>query len=131
MEVNDSKINELIDRANEYRSDLAKTTDEIKIFSDLNLEEIQKIFKEKSDNFEIKDKRNVFVQYNITEDEANNGCMKKIKFNRININGKKEVNEIFIKIPAGIKRGENIIMYGEGNYIKELNINSDLIVEIK
>lgn len=98
---------------------------------DYNLEELQKIFQEGITQFKIQDKRNVFVQCNITKDEVNRGCMKKIKYNRINENGKKELKEIFVKIPEGIKKGQSIIIYGEGNYIEKLSKNSNLVVKIK
>lgn len=32
MKINDREISKLLDRAENYRNDLAKTTDEIKIF---------------------------------------------------------------------------------------------------
>ncbi len=128
MNVNDSKINELLKRAQNYRNDLSKSIEQ---FENLDLEELQKSFQEGNNVFEIEDNRNIFIQYKITKEEANKGCMKKIKYTRINENGKKVTNEIEIKIPKGIQKGQEIILNGEGNYIKDLNKNSNLIVKIR
>ena len=96
-----------------------------------NIEELQEIFQKERDTFKVEDKRNVFVKCSITKDEINKGRMKKIKYKRINETGKKEQNEILIKIPEDIKVGQSIIMFGQGNYIKELDKNSNLIIKIR
>lgn len=131
MDTNDNKINELLDRAKNYRNELSKSSNEFGNFENLITEELQEIFQKGRNEFKIEDKRNVFVQCRITEDEVKKGPMKKIKYKRINENGNKETNEILIKIPEGINVGQSIVIYGEGNYVKELDKSSDLIVEIK
>ena len=131
MKTKDNEINKILDRAKNYRKDLSKSMNEFGNFENLNLEELQKEFQEGRKEFKIEDKRNVFVQCKITKDEANKGCMKKIRYNRISTNQIKELNEIFTKIPKGTELGQSIVIYGEGNYVKELNKNSDLIIEIK
>lgn len=131
MKIKDNEINKILDRAKNYRKDLSKSMNEFGNFENLNVEELQKEFQEGRKEFKIEDKRNVFVQCKITKDEANKGCMKKIRYNRITTNEIKELKEIFAKIPKGTKVGQSIVIYGEGNYVKELNKNSDLIIEIK
>lgn len=131
MKVNDNKINELLSREEKYRDSLSKSMNNFGNFENLKLEELQKIFQEESSQFNIDDKRNIFVQCKIKENSINKEYIKKIKYNRVNKNGKKEVNEILVKIPIGIEAGQSIILYGKGNYIKELNKNSNLIVQIK
>ena len=127
MNVNYDKLNELLGRRKNYRDDLSRTINE---FEEFDLEELQKSFQEGRNEFEIADNRNVFVQCKITKKEMQEGCTKKIKYNRINENGKQESNIIDIKIPSQVQIGQRIIIYGQGNYIKELNTSSDLIVEI-
>ena len=131
MNVNDSKINELLNRVQNYRNDLSKSIEQFGNLKNLDLEELQKSFQEENNVFEIEDNRNIFIQFKMTKEDANKGCMKKIKYTRINENGKKVTNEIEIKIPKGMQKGQEIILNGEGNYIKELNKNSNLIVKIR
>ena len=100
-------------------------------FENLNLEELQTVFQEGNNTLPIKDNRNVVIKCKITKEEAKKGSRKKIKYNRINESGKKEANEIFVKIPEGIKEGQSIVLYGVGNYIEELNGNSHLIIEME
>lgn len=76
----------------------------------------------------LSDKNNIFVSCKITKQEAEIGCTKKIKFNRITKTGFKE-NAINIKIPTGIKNNQNIILIGNGNYLKE-NKYSDLVIKV-
>lgn len=131
MNINDKKINELLDRTKNYRNNLSKSMNEFENFNNLNVEELQNVFQEERNKFKIEDNINVFVKCKIAKKELQKGCMKKIKYNRINENGKKETNVIDVKIPSEIQTGQKIIIYGQGNYIKELNKNSCLIIEIK
>ena len=131
MNVNDSKINELLNKVKNYRNDLSKSIEQFGSLENLDLEELQKSFQEGNNTFKVEDNRNIFIQCNITKEEANKGCIKKIEYTRINENGKNVVNDIEIKIPKGIQKGQEIILFGEGNYIKELNRNSNLIVKIR
>ncbi len=131
MKTKDNEINKILDRAKNYRKDLSKSMNQFGNFKNLKVEELQKEFQEERNEFKIEDKRNIFVQCKITKDEANKGCIRKIRYNRITTKETKESNEIFTKIPKGTKVGQNIIIYGEGNYVKELNKNSDLIIEIR
>lgn len=130
MKTKDNEINKILDRAKNYRKDLSKSMNEFGNFKNLKVEELQKEFQEERNEFKIEDKRNIFVQCKITKDEANKGCIRKIRYNRITTKETTESNEIFTKIPKGTKVGQNIVIYGEGNYVKELNKNSDLIIEI-
>ena len=59
------------------------------------------------------------------------GCTKKIKYNYIREDGKKENNIINVKIPKGIQKGQSIIFYGDGNYIKELDKRSNIIIKVE
>ena len=67
----------------------------------------------------------------ISEHEALNGCTKKIKFMQVCENGKAEPTEMNVKIPKEIQKGQSIILYNQGNYIKELNKRSNIIIEIE
>lgn len=131
MNINDKKIRELLEKTKNYRNSLEKSINEFgnfkDVFENFNVEELQEKFQKERDTFKIEDKRNVFAKCSIEKD----GCIKKVKYKRINENGKKEENEILVKIPKEMKAGQRIIMYGQGNYVKELNKNSNLIIEIR
>lgn len=133
MEFKDEKINEILNRAKDYRQDLRATVDS---FSE---KEMGEAFKEILDEYgnitrkdeNINDKNNIILKCKITEKEALNGCMKKIKYKQLNSEGKQELNTINLKIPQNIKDGQKIILYNDGNYIKEKDSMSKVIVEIK
>ena len=95
----------------------------------MNYEELKKIFgKGKVD---LHDKNNIFLKCQISEQEALNGCTKKINFMQICENGKAEQTELDVKIPKGIKKDSSIIFNNQGNYIKELEKRSNLIIKIE
>ena len=98
-------------------------------FEKMNLEELKKIFDK--GKVDLNDKNNIFLKCQISEQEALNGCIKKIKFMQICENGKAEPNEMNVKIPKGIKKDSSIIFYDQGNYIKELNKRSNIIIGIE
>ena len=87
-------------------------------FEKMNLEESKKIFDK--GKVDLNDKNNIFLKCQISEQEALNGCTKKIKFMQICENGKAEPNEMNVKIPKGIKKDSSIIFYDQGNFIKEV-----------
>ena len=93
------------------------------------IEELKNIFDK--GKVEINDKNNIFLKCQISEQEALNGCTKKIQFMQICENGKTESNELDVKIPKGIKKDSSIILYNQGNYIKELNKRSNIIIKIE
>ena len=77
------------------------------------------------------DKNNIYLKCKISKDEALVFCMKKIKYKQINQKGIKEIKKFDLKIPSNIKDGQSILLHNEGNYIKEKNVISDVVVEIK
>ena len=95
-------------------------------FEKMNLEELKKVFDKDKD-----DLNDIFLKCQISEQEAINGCTKKIKFMQICENGKTEPTEMDVKIPKGIQKGQSIILYNQGNYIKELKKRSNMIIEIQ
>lgn len=126
MKINDSEITNLINRAKNYRNGLSSSLEDFRNIIDL--EELQSDFQK--GEFNIEDERNVFVECKITEEELTKGSTKIIKYNQINEVGKKKENEILLKIPQNIKEGQKIILHNQGNYIKEENKWSHLIVEM-
>lgn len=99
------------------------------VFEKMHLEELEKIFNK--DNIDLNNKNNIFLKFQISEQEARDGCTKKIKFMQICENGKKEPNEIDVEIPKGIKNASSIVCYGQGNYIKEQNKRSNVIIKVE
>ena len=67
---------------------------------------------------DLTDKNNIYVSCKISKNEADIGCTKKIKFNRLTATGTEE-NSINVKIPAGIENNQNIVLIGNGNYLKD------------
>ena len=131
MEIKDEKINKILEKSKKYREQLASDMNSLinteKVFSDFG-EIFEKNFKK---NIDLNDKNNVFFKCKILEEEALNGCTKKINYNYIREDGKKENNIINVKIPKGIQKGQSIIFYGDGNYIKELDKRSNIIIKVE
>ena len=92
---------------------------------------IQQEFEKNKPEVNINDKNNVFIVCRITKQEALSGGIKKIKYNQICENGKKEKNIIDVKIPKGIQNNQKIIIYNNGNYVKNENKMSHLIIKIE
>ena len=126
MYMQDEKINQLLQRSKNYRNNLLKT---FQPFEDFSLDEnLPKLLRK--DNFNVEDKKNIFLQCKITKEEANKGCKKKLKYIRKNELNKKEKNVISLKIPSNINETQKIIIYNEGNYI-EKNTRGNLVINIK
>ena len=100
-------------------------------FNEINMEELKKIFEKNKNDIDLNDKNNIFIKCKISKQEALKGCNKKIKFKQICENGKKEKNMINLKIPKGIQNNQSIILYNQGNYIKEKDKISNIIVNVK
>lgn len=138
MEIKDEKINDLLKRTKEYRKNLSNSkfnTFEDKNFKDKDFGDLGDIFKSffenAKENFDMNDKDNIYLKCKISKDKALEGCMKKIKYKQINQKGIKEIKKIDLKIPSNIKDSQSIVLHNEGNYIKEKNVISDVVVEIK
>ena len=98
-------------------------------FEKMNLEELKKIFDK--DKVDLNDKNNIFLKCQISKKEALTGCTKKIKFLQVSENGKAKTTEMDVKIPKGIQKGQSIVYYNQGNYIKELNKRGNIIIGIE
>lgn len=89
MRVEDKKINELLEKTQNYRKDLASSIMLCSDFESLDLKELEDIFQS---NVDIEDKRNICIEYPITRKEATVGSTKEIKYNRINEKGRSKYN---------------------------------------
>lgn len=118
-------IQDLIDRAEKYRTEVAKSKLDNSFIQDLDLTDIMKQNQTETD---IHSKDNIYVECKIKKEEVTRGCTKTIKINRINQNGNKEKNIIQVKIPSNIENGQHIVIRENGNYIN--NRYSDLIIKV-
>ena len=87
------------------------------------MSEISRIFLGDEDNEEKKGE-DIFINIDMTMQEAFNGITKEIAFK--NINGK--LKKLTIKIPRGMNNGDNIRLQGEGKKPKFGEKNGDLFV---
>ena len=99
-------------------------------FNEISNEELKKVFEKNKKIIDLKNENNIFLTCKISKQEALNGCNKKIKFKQICENGKKEQNTLDIKIPKGIQNNQSIVYYNQGNYIKEYDKMSNIIIKI-
>ena len=76
------------------------------------------------------DKNNVFINCKLNQYELKNGCKKIIKYKFRNKANKKITKKLEVKIPKDIKEEQKIIIHESGNYIKEKNKYSDLVINI-
>ncbi len=95
----------------------------------LNEEEIFKRFEK--GKVDINNPNNIFLKCQISKQEALDGCTKQVKYKQTDENEKENKNIIDVKIPKGIQKGQSIIYYNQGNYIKELETRSNIIIEIE
>lgn len=134
MEIKNEEINQILEKSKEYRKQLASNMNSFmntgKEFADFE-KVFEKSFNKDIKNIDLNNKNNIFLKCKISEQEALNGCTKKIKYNYLREDGKKENNIINVKIPKGIQKGQSIIYYDQGNYIKEINKRSNIIIEIQ
>ena len=97
-------------------------------FDDFN--DFGEIFSEffKNINKEYKpSKLDIEIDCKISREEATIGCEKNLKITRKVFDKKEQRNrkkEIKLKIPKGIKNEQKIIIYGEGNQDKNLNMGN-------
>ena len=135
MEIKDEKINQILEKFKKYREQLNSNIDNFintgKEFSNFDIKVLEKIFNKDTKDGDLNDKNNVFLKCKISKEEALNGCTKKVTYKQIDENGEKNKNILDVKIPKGIQKGQSIIYYDQGNYIKELNKRSNIIIEIE
>ena len=130
--IKDDKINEILKRAENYRKASSNTYSSV---NSNNFDDLGEIF---SDFFtennlstkEINDKNNIFLKCKISKEDALNGTIKNIEYKSINQKGEKITNKINLKIPSNIKNGQSIILRDCGNYIKEQDERSNLVINI-
>ena len=116
-------MQDLINRAENYRNELNKQL--------LTFENFDNTFGDLNNiDVDIKSKDNIFVNCKLKLNEAQNGCVKKLKIKRL-INCNKVVKEqINVRFPAGIKNMQSIVLKQRGNYIKNKQKYSDLIITV-
>lgn len=118
-------IQDLIERAEQYRTEVTKSKLDNSFIQDLDFTDIMKQHQTETD---INNKDNIYVECKVRKEEVTNGCTKPIKISRINDKGNREKNIIQVKIPSNIENGQHIIIRENGNYIN--NRYSDLVIKV-
>ncbi len=120
-------IQDLLDRANKYRANLYPTETEINKEEYFTDNEIKFNY---INNYEVEiiTSANIQEKVFITKDESINGCTKTLTYTKLNRFHKEIETSIKFDIPSGIRNGQEIILKGKGNYLK--NNYSDLIIKI-
>lgn len=118
-------IQDLIDRAEQYRTEVTKSKLDNSFINDLDLTDIMKQHQTETD---IHNKDNMYIECRVKKEEVTRGCTKPIKISRINDKGNKEKNIIQLKIPTNIENGQHIVIRENGNYIN--NRYSDLVIKV-
>jgi len=67
---------------------------------------------------------------NVTLNELYNGTKKEFTINHRNRNGSMKNTNYVINIKKGSKHGDNIVVKEGGNFIPELNITEDLVIQV-
>ena len=134
MEIKDEKINQILEKSKEYREQLASNMNDF-INSKKELADFEncfeEIFNKSMKEVDLNDENNIFLKCKITDQEALNGCTKKIKYKHICEDGTRKNNILNVKIPKGIQDNQKIIFHNEGNYLNSENKKSHLIINVK
>lgn len=93
---------------------------------DTDIGDIFKAFFETQPSNNYNDENNIFINCKLNKNE----CKKIIKYKRKEKNNKRTFKKIEVKIPSDIKEEQKIIIHGCGNYIKEKDNYSDLVINI-
>ena len=129
----DEEINKILARAEEYRKQYDKKFNkEENVDFDINTDigDIFKAFFETQPCNNYSNENNIFINYKLNKNEAKNGCKRIIKYKSREKNNKQTFKKIEVKIPSDIKEEQKIIIHECGNYIKEKNKYSDLVINI-
>ena len=133
IKTEDEEINKLLNRAEEYRKKMKENEFQeksIKLQIDTNLGDIFKCFFQGKKKLDDNSKNNIFINYKLDKNELRNGCLKIVKYKSTEKDNKKLSKKIEVKFPPNTKMGQKIIIYHGGNYIKETNSYSNLIITI-
>lgn len=118
-------IQDLIDRAEKYRTEVTKSKLDNSFIQDIDFTNIMKQHQTETD---INNKDNIYVKCKISRKDSITGCTRTVKISRINENGSIANNIIEVRIPSGIENGQHIILKCAGNYVN--NRYSDLIIKV-
>lgn len=134
MEVTkDAKIYKILARTEKYRrqyNEKFNIEKNVKLEIENDIVDIFMAFFGTKVKTDYNDKSNVFINCKLNKNEIKNGCMKIIKYKARERNNKVIVKKIRIKIPTNIKEVQKIIIHECGNYIKDKNKYSDLVINI-
>lgn len=133
IRTRDEEINEILDKAEKYRKQFQKDVCHKKTINFDGSKELEKIFKaifNKEECTEYKDKNNVFINCKLNKNNLKNGCTKVIKYKSKNKYNKIITRKIKVKFPPGISKGQKVIIKGCGNYKKESNSYSNLVINV-
>ncbi len=132
--IKDEGIDKILNKAEEYRKQYQKKVyhkNTINSDFDKHLGDILKKIFQRENRFNYDDKNNVFINYKLSKEDLKNGCTKVIKYKATEKNDKKNSKKIKIKIPPNMSAGQKIIISNCGNYVKESDSYSNLVITIK
>lgn len=133
IRTKDEEINKILDKAEEYRKQFQENVyhkNPIKFDINTDFGDIFEAFFHEEKKLDYKDKNNVFINYKLNKEDLKNGCTKIIKYKSKDKYNKIIARKIEVKFPPCISEGQKIIISGCGNYKKENNSYSNLIITI-
>lgn len=113
---NREDIQDLIDRAEKYRTEVTKSKLDNTFIQDLDLTDIMQQHQTETD---IHSKDNIYLECKVKKEEVARGCTIPIKVNRINDKGNKEKNIIQVKIPSNIEERTTYSNQGKWQLYKQ------------
>ena len=129
----DEEINKILARAEKYRekyNERSSTEKNVKFEINTDIGDIFKAFFETQPCNNYSNENNIFINCKLNQYEIKNGCKKIIKYKFRDKANKKITKKLEVKIPKDIKEEQKIIIHESGNYIKEKNKYSDLVINI-
>ena len=133
IRTNDKEINRILDKAEEYRKQFQEniySKNSIDFETNIDWGDIFETFFDKNNRLDFEDKNNVFINYKLNKKELEEGCIKKIKYKIKDKNNKIITRKVEVKFPSGISEKQKIVISGCGNYKKENNSYSNLIITV-
>lgn len=130
MQTIDKEINEILNRAEEYRKKFQKNEEKEEVIKSNLSVDLGDIVKQFFSNIDTTDENSVFIKYKIKKADLENGIIKNLKYKVVDKNNRKIKKVISIKLTKKILKEQTIVISGCGNYIQAENRYSNLIITL-